>query len=129
MNCVAGMGMEAPELRAAALHSCLSNACRTGTLVARPAGGLVRKLDTIDHFEKGLRARLDDVRADARAPVCALIVLDVDDGLALGILALGDASHFELAQGHIDAGGRLDGLERGIDGPVARDSALHSGAV
>src|SRR5262245_41362604 len=122
MNCVAGMGMEAPEktfsLRLP-LHSRLSDAGRAGALVARPAGGLVRKLDTIDHFEEGLRARLDDIRADTRAPVCTLIVLDVHDGLALGILALGDATHLELAKGDVDPGGRFDGLERRVDGSVA----------
>ena len=62
-----------------------------------------------------LRARLDDVGTDARAPVGALIVLHVHHRFALRVLAFGYAVHLELAQHDVHAGRALDRLEGRID--------------
>ncbi len=62
---------------------------------------------------------LDDVGADARTAIAAAVMVDVDDGLALGVLALGDAAQLELAQRRMHAGAFLDGLECRVDRAVA----------
>src|SRR6516164_11287542 len=105
MNCVAGMGMEAPYS---------SGGRRGAALLARTRSGL-RQLDAIDHLEERARARLDDIGAHAGTPVSPAIVLHVHPRLALGVLALGHGLHLELAQRDRDARGGLDRLECGID--------------
>src|SRR5690349_11468629 len=119
MNCVAGMGMETPYSS--------GGACRR-PLIAGAGSGL-RQLDAIDHLEKRARARLDDVGAHAGAPVAAAIVLHVHACLALRVFALGHRLHLEFAQRNGDAGGRLDGLESGIDRAIARRRARGSTAI
>ena len=74
-------------------------------------------------------AGLDDIGADARAPVSLVIVLHVHARLALRVLALGHRVHLELAQHHGDAGGRLDGLEGGIHRSVPARAALDAAPV
>src|SRR5215472_10419571 len=118
MNCVAGIGMEAPYS---------SGGGRGAALLARSRSGL-RQLDAIDHLEKRACARLDDIGAHTGAPVAAMIVLHVHPRLALGILALGDGVHLELTQRDRDAGRGLDRLERGIDWPIAAGGALCTAA-
>jgi hypothetical protein len=105
------MGMETPEN--------LDHGLRD-TLRARAGERGGRELDAVDHFEEGLSCGLDDVGTDARAPVSALIVLHVDQRLALGVFTGRYAAHLELAQYDVDPRGAFDGLERGIDGAVAR---------
>src|SRR6516164_7968126 len=119
MNCVAGMGMEAPYS---------SGRRRGAALLARSRPGL-RQLDAIDHLEKRARARLDDIGAYAGAPVAAPIVLHVHARLALGVLALGNRLHLELAQRDRDAGGRLNRLEGGIHRAIAVRGALDPPAI
>src|SRR6185437_6284089 len=86
-------------------------------------------LDAVDDLEERPRARLDDVGAHARPAVGALIVLNVDDRLALRILALRDAADLELPQHDADARGGLDRLESRIDRTITRCLALHGPAI
>src|SRR5262245_57553274 len=124
MYCVAVIGMTDPSERR------LGNArILCASLVPHPGTGLLRELDAIDHFEERLGARLDDVRTDTRAAITALIVLDVDDRLALRILAFGHAAHFELAERDGDAGGGFDRLERRIDRTISGHGAIDRPAV
>src|SRR3569832_246813 len=120
MYFVAGMGMESPEK----LDHGLRDALRTG---AGERGG--RELDAIAHFEEGLGCGLDDVGTDARAPVSALIVLHVDQRLALGVFAGRYAAYFELPQYDIHARGTFNGLQRRVDRPVARGVHLDLAAI
>src|SRR6185312_6157950 len=94
-----------------------------------PAAHLLGELDAVHDLEERLRARLDDVRADARPAVGSLVVLDVHDRLALRVLAAGHAAQLEFAEQHRDAGGRLDGLERRIDRSIAAGAALDEAAI
>ena len=80
---------------------------------------LLRLLDAVDDFEQGLAAGLNDVGGHARAAIAAIIVVDVDHRLTLGVLADGNGVHLELAQLHGQAGGLLDRLVGRIDRPVA----------
>src|SRR6516225_10571710 len=119
MNCVAGMGMEAPYS---------SGGRRGAALLARARSGL-RQLDAIDHLEKRARARLDDIGAHAGAPVAFAIVLHVDPRLALGVLTFGNGLHLELAQRDRDAGRGLDRLEGSIDRSITAGAALGPAAI
>src|SRR5688572_21697474 len=107
MYFVAGMGMETPEW--------LDHGLRD-PLCARAGERCGCELDAVDHFEEGLCCGLDDVGADTRAPVSALIVLHVDERLALRIFTGRDAAHLELAQDDLHSRGAFDGLERRVDG-------------
>src|SRR3569832_663565 len=111
MYFVAGMGMESPEK----LDHGLRDALRTG---AGERGG--RELDAIDHFEEGLGCGLDDVGTAARAPVSALIVLHVDQRLALGVFAGRYAAYFELPQYDNHTQSTNKNQQHRNDQPVAR---------
>src|SRR4030088_2117894 len=84
------------------LYSGLRNVRSACPFLTR-AGARLGKLNTVDHLEKCLGARLNDVGTHARAAVGALVVLHVHDRFTLSIFAFGHTVHFEFAQHHVDA--------------------------
>ena len=81
---------------------------------------LLARQGAIDHMQKRQGAGLDDVGADGAAPDSASFMLRLDVRFALGVLAYRDAAHLELFELDIlHAGDALDGLEDGVDRPIA----------
>ncbi len=78
----------------------------------------------IDHLQIGSSAGEDDVRAHPLPPVGALIVLDLDRNLALGIAANGGTRNLIVAQLKAHARNLLDRLEDRIHRTVPAGGAL-----
>src|SRR5689334_1509070 len=91
-------------------------------------GGLLQR-DAVHHVEVGARRPLDDVGGERPAAVDASGVLDLQDHLALRVLADRDALDLVVAQLAGDTGDALDGLEDGVDRAVAAAGLLVARAV
>src|SRR5215211_7029387 len=78
-------------------------------LRVEPRVGLAQG-QAVDDLQEGQGAGLDDVGADATAADALALVLGLDEGLALGVLADRHAAHLVLAHRRLVAGDALDGL-------------------
>src|SRR5208337_1088017 len=88
-------------------------------------------LDGVDGVEVGQGRGFNDVGRGGAAAEAAVVAFDLElqRHLALRVLALGHAAHDELVQVGVHAGDSLNGLEDGVDRPVADRRVLDDLAV